>query len=143
MVDEQRRQVHLAAGAVVNAVSMPATPLGEAVLHGLVTALQPAAITTLPTRGGRCPQWLLLTQPRHKPQAALADDLQTAGVRPIRSGEPVVLPVPGMLRPDVQWICPPSPRRGLPAYSVVLGLARRACHTHAAHSRTSGGTSVG
>lgn len=100
---------------------MPAE-LGDAVAHGLVAMMQPAAVLATGEDG----RWLtMLTAPRPT-NTSLPSDLGLAHIRLLPRRTPLVLPVPGRPTSEVRWLMPPRPRAGLPAHSVVVTLARRA-----------------
>lgn len=119
-VERGRRRISVVTGTNLDAITMPAE-LGNAVAHGLVAMMQPAAV--LATGEGR---WMtVLTAPRPT-TASLPADLGRAQVRLLPRRTPLVLPIPGRPTSEVRWLMPPRPGSGLPAHSVVITLARRA-----------------
>ncbi|MFJ4100078.1 hypothetical protein [Amycolatopsis japonica] len=96
-------------------------PLASAVVHGLISALQPAVV--LSTGRGERLTFLTVARP---PGTVLPGDLDRAHIRTLPMGRAVVLPVPGRSMPDCRWVVPPGRTAVLPHWSVVVALARRA-----------------
>lgn len=119
-IEPGRRRITIVTGTTLDAIAMSAE-LGNAVAHGLLAMMQPAAV--LASGEGR---WLtMLTAPRPT-NSSLPSDLGLAHVRLLPRRTPLVLPVPGRPTSEVRWLMPPRPGAGLPAHSVVVTLARRA-----------------
>lgn len=120
-IETRAERVAVTTGEVLDAIVMP-EHLGNAVAHGLVAIMQPAAVLV----AGASRQLTILTLPRPA-TAALPSNLEQARVRLLPHGTPVALPIPGRPHAQVRWLfAPGGPRPSLPDHSVVISLARRA-----------------
>ncbi|MDV6011662.1 hypothetical protein [Haloechinothrix sp. LS1_15] len=105
VLDTAHRQAQLVVSGHIDAITMPASPAGEAVPHGLVTDRARAAITTIAGADLR-PQWAVPAL------SAIAPSTASWTRTPVRR---------------VRIHCPATftyQRRGRPATSLVLSLTR-------------------
>lgn len=120
-IDRRARRITLATGSGMSAITMPES-LGGAVVHGLISSLQPAAVLT----DGHGTWLTFLTQARPI-NATLPADLDRVRVRVLPAQTPIVLPIPGRISTTgPRWVVPPGRSAELPPWAVVVALTRRA-----------------
>jgi hypothetical protein len=122
-VDVEPRRLAVAAGQVLDAITMPTT-LGTSVLAELQITMLAGPVIAGP--GGAW--WTFLTAPAAASRPDIPAHLHAHKVHLTPRGAHVIIPNPNPTAGEgsPQWIAPPCPRHALPPWSVVIGATRRA-----------------
>ncbi|MGH3978732.1 MAG: hypothetical protein ACRDRZ_06990 [Pseudonocardiaceae bacterium] len=121
-VEVQPRHVRVPVGAVLDAITMPAS-LGEQVLTELTVTMQAGPVTA----GPNADPWTFLTQPATAPCPGTPADLDRLEVRLLPRGAYANLPTQLDSGNDSAWRWIESPQlcQSLPPWTAVIGATRR------------------